>query len=188
MADWIIQAVTNIPAGWAVFLLSMLPVTELRVAIPLGVAWGLAPAESFFWAIGGNFVPIIPLLLLLGYILRWLKRFKLFAAPLKRLEAHNQRRQEQVRRYGMIGLTLLVAVPLPGTGIWTGCLVATLLSLPFWPAVAAITAGEVIAGILVAAVTSGAMAVSELMYGEYLLLFLALLIIVLLLLRRRKRR
>ena len=104
------------------------------------------------------------------------------------LERRNRANQETVRRYGVVGLTLLVAVPLPGTGVWTGALVATLLKLRFLPALLAITVGELIAGVLVCLVVTGAVMVSQLYYGEWILAILIVVAISVLLLGKKKKK
>ena len=111
-----------------------------------------------------------------------LGRFRLW------LERRNAASQETVRRYGVVGLTLLVAVPLPGTGVWTGAVIAVLLKLRFIPALLAITVGELIAGVLVCLVVTGAVAVSRLYYGEWILAALVVVAVSLLVLRKKKKK
>lgn len=188
MVDSIIEWMADIPPGWRVFILSMLPVTELRGAIPLGVLWDLRPITAYFWAVVGNFVPIIPLLLFLRWGLSMLIRHPRLEKLRNWLERRNRANQETVRRYGVVGLTLLVAVPLPGTGVWTGALVATLLKLRFLPALLAITVGELIAGVLVCLVVTGAVMVSQLYYGEWILAILIVVAISVLLLGKKKKK
>lgn len=138
----------------------MLPVTELRAALPLGVVWGLTPRQAFIWALAGNLVPVLPALLAFGRIFGCLRFFDrgLVAA----LAEHGRRHREQLRRLGLPGLTALVAVPLPGTGIWTGCLVAALLGLEKPASAAAIALGAAGAGALVALASAGVAAAGRL--------------------------
>lgn len=184
----LVAGLSDIPVGWRVFFLAMLPVTELRGAIPLGVAWGLPPFHAFLWAVAGNFVPVLPLLLVLDWLYRHLVRHRLFARPLLWLAGYGARNEDKVHRYGWFGLMLLVAVPLPGTGVWTGCLVATLLGLSFWPSVAAITLGELVAGVLVSLVAGSVLAMSRLVYGEYLIAALLLALLIFWLIRRGRHK
>lgn len=188
MVDSIIEWMVDIPPGWRVFILSMLPVTELRGAIPLGVLWGLSPSRVYAWAVAGNFVPIIPLLLGFRWGFRMLIRHPSLGRFRLWLERRNAASQETVRRYGVVGLTLLVAVPLPGTGVWTGAVIAVLLKLRFIPALLAITVGELIAGVLVCLVVTGAVAVSRLYYGEWILAALVVVAVSLLVLRKKKKK
>lgn len=180
IASW-----SGLPVGWRVLLLAALPVTELRAALPLGLVWGLSPLAAFLWSIAGNFIPVLPLLAGLGVAYRRLAQRPPLARPLARLAAFGDRHCRQVGRYGLPGLTLLVAVPLPGTGVWTGCLVAALLRLRLWPAAAAITLGEVVAGIIVALAAGGVAAAVRLDGGAWLLIPLAAAALLVLLTRGR---
>ncbi|MDO4732606.1 MAG: small multi-drug export protein [Bacillota bacterium] len=187
MVEAIIESLQEIPPGWRVFILSMLPVTELRGAIPLGLFWGLDPLLAYLWAVSGNFVPVVPLLLGLKAFFRFLAHKGFFRKLVNWLRQHTAANQEKVRRCGMVGLCLLVAVPLPGTGVWTGALVASFLNLPFLPSLLSITLGELLAGLLVSLFMSGAVAVSQMQYGFWFLLALALLLIFFLLRKRIKK-
>ena len=124
------------------FLIAMVPVLELRGAIPAGIAAGLPPAAAAAAAILGNLVPIPFLILLLRRIFDWLER-----------RAHLKGRI--VKKYRTIGLIILVAIPLPGTGAWTGALVADVLDLRLRTALPAIALGVLIAGIITTTVTCG---------------------------------
>lgn len=177
MVDALIELVSDMPPGWRVFFLSMFPVTELRGAIPLGLLWDLEPLSNYLWAVAGNFVPLIPLLLFLRYFSRFLldrPRWQKLGRWMRQKAIANQ---DRVQRYGMLGLCVLVAIPLPGTGVWTGALVASLLRLPFLPATIAITIGELIAGALVTLVMTGAIAVAQLHSGEWILAGILLFLI-----------
>ena len=186
MLDGLIALSANIPSGWRVVILSMLPVIELRGAIPLGLLWGLDLWQAFCWAILGNFLPIIPLLLMLDWLLRALSSCPALTRPLARLTQPDRAREEKIRRYGMPALTLFVAIPLPGFGVWTGCLLAVVLDLPFFPALLAITLGEVLSGIVVALAVSGVLAVTQWQHGGWLLLAIAVALIIFRLCRRKK--
>lgn len=187
MVDSILALFADVEPGWRVFWLSMLPVTELRAAIPLGVAWGLSPFSALLWGISGNFVPIIPLLLVLRWLYRVAIRYPFFAKILNKIANHGKKNEGRVRRYGLLGLAVIVMIPLPGTGVWTGSLIAVLLGLEFWPALAAITLGEVLAGVIVSLLTSGVIAVSQFMYGEIILAVLVVAIVILYLVRRKRK-
>jgi len=187
MIDGLIALLSGIPPVWRVFFLSMLPVAEMRVAFPLGLLWGLDMWTAFCWSIMGNFVPVIPLLLSLSWLMRRLGSFPFLAAPLNRLAVKNERNKDMVRRYGVVGLGVLVAIPLPGTGVWSGCLVAALLNIPFAPALLAITGGGLIAAAMILLAVSGVLAVAELQYGKWIAGTLLAAAIIIFLLRRRKK-
>ena len=137
------------------FFMAMLPVVELRGAIPLGVAAGLHPLAAMGTAILGNLFPVPFILLLLRYVFRWLRRFPRLGALIDRLERRAHLKGRKGRKYRTLGLVLLVAIPLPGTGAWTGALVADVLDIRMRTALPAITLGVVIAGVVVTAMTCG---------------------------------
>ena len=136
-------------------LVGMTPVLELRGAIPLGVAAGLPPLTACAAAILGNVIPVPFIMLLTRRIFRWLRKTAFFGPKIDWLERRAHLKGRMVRKYRLPGLILLVAIPLPGTGAWTGALVATLLDIRLRPAFPAIAAGVVIAGVIITALTVG---------------------------------
>ncbi len=137
------------------FLTAMVPVLELRGAIPVGVAAGLPPAAACAAAIAGNMVPVPFILLLIRRIFGWLRKTELLGEKILRLERRAHLKGRVVRKYRLPGLVILVAIPLPGTGAWTGALVAALLDIRMRHAVPAIFLGVVIAGAIITALTMG---------------------------------
>ena len=137
------------------FLTAMVPVVELRGAIPLGVATGLPPAVAAVTAMAGNMVPVPFLLLLLRRVFRLLRGISWLGPRIDALERRAHLKGRTVKKYRTLGLILLVAVPLPGTGAWTGALVADVLDIRMKTALPAIAAGVVIAGCIITAVTCG---------------------------------
>ena len=142
-------------ALWMTFLVGMTPVLELRGAIPLGVAAGLPPLTACAAAILGNIVPVPFIMLLVRRIFRWLRRTAFFGPKIDWLERRAHLKGRLVRKYRLPGLLLLVAVPLPGTGAWTGALVATIFRIPIRKALPALLIGVLIAGAIVTAVSCG---------------------------------
>ena len=141
-----------------VFLLSMAPVVELRGGIPIGVSLGLSPWLSFLVAVAGNLVVIPPLLWFWSWLLADLERWPRIGPLVRRFEARVRLRgEEAVQRYGAIGLFLFVALPLPGTGAWSGTLLAAALGVKKRYALPAIALGVVVAGLLVTLASAGAM-------------------------------
>lgn len=140
---------------WMTFFMAMLPVVELRGAIPFGVAAGLHPLTAMGAAILGNLVPVPFILLLLRRIFRWLRHFPRVGMLVDRLERRAHLKGRTVQKYRILGLVLLVAVPLPGTGAWTGALVADVLDIRMRTALPAITLGVIVAGAAVTAMTCG---------------------------------
>ncbi len=139
-----------------VFAMAALPVIELRGAIPFGIALGFSPLHAFLVSFAGSLMPvpfiffgIRPVFQLLSKHSALLDRF------IQRLTDKTMAKGEKARRRGIIGLILLVAIPLPGTGVWTGTLAAVLLNLRFKLAFPAILTGNLVAGLLVVYGSSG---------------------------------
>ena len=137
------------------FFTAMTPVLELRGAIPVGVAAGLPPAVACAVSIVGNLVPVPFIMLLIRRIFDWLRGSAFFGPKIEKLERRAHLKGRVVRRYRLVGLMILVAVPLPGTGAWTGALVASLLDIRMRHALPAIFAGVVIAGCIITLLTAG---------------------------------
>ncbi|XP_031488419.1 uncharacterized protein LOC116256254 [Nymphaea colorata] len=141
-------------SGWAdeaiVFALSTLPVIELRGAIPVGYWMEMKPLQLTVLSVLGNMVPV-PIIVI------YLKRFASFLAQrntsasllLDRIFKRAREKAGPVEEFQWLGLMLFVAVPFPGTGAWTGAIIASILDMPFWPAVTANFIGVVLAGLLV---------------------------------------
>ena len=141
------------------FVMAMVPVVELRGAIPLGVAAGLPPVAAAVAAMAGNLVPVPFLLLLVRRVFRLLRGISWLGPRIDALERRAHLKGRTVKKYRTAGLVLLVAIPLPGTGAWTGAwtgaLVADVLDIRMRTALPAIALGVVIAGGITTAVTCG---------------------------------
>lgn len=155
------SALTETYIGKLLFILflSMVPVIELRGGIPLGLSLGLTPTESFLCAVMGNMLPVPFLILLTRKVFAWLKKSAKIAPLIEKLEQRGHEKGDLVKKYKTLGLIILVAVPLPGTGAWTGALVATLLDIELKTAIPAIALGVLIAGGLVLAASMGLIAI-----------------------------
>lgn len=137
------------------FGVAMVPVLELRGAIPMGVAAGLSPWLACAVAILGNLLPVPFIMLLTRRIFDFLRDTKFFGPKIVWLERRAHLKGRVVRKYRLLGLIILVGIPLPGTGAWTGALVACLLDMRMKSAVPAIFVGLLIAGAITTAVTCG---------------------------------
>ncbi|MDO4833535.1 MAG: small multi-drug export protein [Bacillota bacterium] len=137
------------------FFISMVPVIELRGALPIGVGMGLSPVTALIVSIIGNMVPVPFILLLIRKIFAWMHRFAFFDKIAGRMEAKAEKAGDKLVKYEMFGLFILVAIPLPGTGAWTGSLVAALFNLRMRNALPVIFAGVVAAGLIVFFITYG---------------------------------
>ena len=139
------------------FLMAMLPVVELRGAIPYGVLAGLSVPAAFALSLIGNLAPIPFVIIFIRRIFEWLRSVNdFFDRVVKWFEAKADRNKDMVLRYEFWGLVILVAIPLPGTGAWTGALVAAMMDMRLKRAMPAITLGVFIAGFIVTILTYGA--------------------------------
>jgi len=136
-----------------IFLLSILPVTELRISIPVGFHIGLSIYEAFIISVLGN-IFFIPLLLwFYNTLYLALREIRILRQPFIWLEEKTKNRARIVEKYEIIGLIIFVAIPLPATGIWAGSFVATLFKLRFKQAFFAVATGAIIAAIIVSILT-----------------------------------
>lgn len=139
------------------FIISMLPVVELRLAIPIGASLGLPVWKAAIISIIGNILPVPFIIAFIRVIMDWLKTI---SKPLQRFVAWLEKKAtgpkaDRVRRYEFWGLLLFVAIPLPGTGAWTGALVAALLDVRMRRAIPPIVIGVLLAALLVSLATAG---------------------------------
>jgi len=138
------------------FLISMVPVLELRGAIPLGVLNGLDVWTAMIVAVIGNLVPVPFIIVFIRKIFKWMQsKSERLARLVKKFEDKANAKKDKVLKYEFWGLMVLVAVPLPGTGAWTGALVAAMLDMQLKRAFPAIVVGVITAGIIVTIATYG---------------------------------
>ncbi len=139
-----------------VLLLSMIPVLELRASIPVGSSLGLNAWQCAVAAIVGNMIPVPFVILFIRKIFAYLKEnWPKLSRFVERLEVKAEKKKPLVQKYAILGLTLLVAIPLPGTGAWTGALVAAMLDIRLKRAIPCILLGVVIAAVIVTMITYG---------------------------------
>lgn len=142
---------------------AMMPILEIRGAIPVGVASGLDPWLAFAVGFVGNMLPIPILILLTRKIIEWLKKHNMLVKLTAWLENKGSKGAQKVQKYSFWGLFILVAIPLPGTGAWTGALVASLLDMRLKRALPAIAMGVAVAGLIVLLVTYGVISAGSLL-------------------------
>jgi len=140
----------------ATFLISMLPIVELRGGLPAGVAMGLPIPAAFLAAFLGNLLPVPFIILFIRRIFKWIRvHIPRLGSFVDRLEKKAYAKSDKVVQYETWGLLAFVAIPLPGTGAWTGALIAALLDLRLKRAIPVITLGVLIAGGIITALTYG---------------------------------
>lgn len=154
MITWLTS--TTLGKVIATFFISMAPIIELRGGLPYGIALGLDYPVALAAAVLGNMVPVPFIIVYIRHIFTWLrKRSKWWDEKITRLEKKAHLKGRVVRKYSTIGLCILVAIPLPGTGAWTGALVAAVLDMRLKKAIPAIFLGVCIAAAIMTMVTFG---------------------------------
>ncbi|MFH1577684.1 MAG: small multi-drug export protein [Candidatus Omnitrophota bacterium] len=143
------QWLYTLPKELSIFLTGMLPVFELRGAIPLGFYLGVPPVKTFILAVFGNLIPVIPLYFLLQPIANRLTHIPAFKMFFDWLFKHTKKRADIIQRYEAIGLMLFIAIPLPITGAWTGTIAASLFKIKFKYTLLAAIFGVILAGVIV---------------------------------------
>ena len=139
-----------------VFFCSMLPIIELRGAIPLGAGFGLPWWQTYLIAIVGNMLPVPIILLFVKSVLTW--KIKFFNRIANKMFEKAEKNREKIEKYAFWGLTLFVAIPLPATGAWTGTLVAALFDMKFWKSLLSAVIGVMVAGVIMTLVSYGVVA------------------------------
>ena len=136
------------------FLISMVPVVELRGALPIGVGMGLSPFSALIISVIGNLVPLPFLIMFTKRVFSWLRHhFPKLDTVISKLEARAEEKRATVEKYKFWGLFIFVAIPLPGTGGWTGALIAAMMDMRIKKAFPAITLGVLCAGLIVFLIT-----------------------------------
>lgn len=138
------------------FFISLLPVVELRGGLPAGVAMGLPIPLAFLASLIGNLLPVPFIILFARPLFQWIRtHIPALGKLVNKLESRAHAKSVKALRYEAWGLLLFVAVPLPGTGAWTGALIASVLNMRLKRAVPIIFLGVVIAGVIITALTWG---------------------------------
>lgn len=141
-----------------VFAISMVPLIELRAAIPVGYGLGLPMLANFAVCCIGNLLPVPVILIFVKFVLEWMRRSKIafFNKVSGFIYEKAEKNKPRITKYATWGLFIFVAIPLPGTGAWTGALVAALLDMRKSKAMLSIVGGVLTAGIIVSLICYGA--------------------------------
>ena len=154
LMQWLLETLTG--EFTLTMLVSMVPVIELRGGIPFGVAAGLPVWAAFLAAILGNLIPAPFIIVYIRRIFQWLRlRLPRLNSLVDKLEKKAHLKGQKVSKYKYLGLAIFVAIPLPGTGAWTGALAAAFLDMPLRKAIPSIVAGVLTAGVVISIVTFG---------------------------------
>ncbi len=143
--QWFMNAMKGMPRELIVFVVSMIPIVELRGGIICASLLHLNMFQGIVFCLLGNMIPVPLILLFITPLFGWMKKRKRLRPMVEKLERRSMGKSEQVQRYEFWGLMLFVGVPLPGTGAWTGSLIAALLGVKFRKALPAICLGLLMA-------------------------------------------
>ena len=138
-----------------VFIISMIPILELRGGLLAASLLNVSMAKAIPICILGNIIPIPFILLFIKQIFKWLKKTKLFRGLIIKMENRAMGKSDQIKRYEFLGLLLFVGIPLPGTGAWTGSLIASLLEVDIKKSSIAIFCGLIMATVIMSIVSYG---------------------------------
>ena len=140
-----------------VFFCSMLPIIELRGAIPMAFAFDMPRWQAYLLSVLGNILPVPFILLFINAIIKWMakSKVKFFNKISNFLLERVEKKRDRIEKYSFWGLCLFVAIPLPVTGAWTGSLVAAVIGMKPWKAFLSALLGVLIAGIVVTLIVYG---------------------------------
>lgn len=155
MIGWLTETFSFLSKEVLVLLLAMVPLIELKGAIPVGISLGLSTLDSFFLSYVGSCLPVPLILLLVRPVLAHLGTYSKLKGLVEKITHKNSVNTRKIKRYGSLGLFLFVAVPLPGTGVWSGSLAAAMLNLPMKKALPIICFGNLIAGLIIMFLSHG---------------------------------
>lgn len=141
-----------------VFIISLLPILELRGGLLAAALLGLNPITSYIICIVGNILPVPFILLLINKILKWMRTNKFFKGFANWLDEKVEKHKGQIEKYGYLGIILFVGLPLPGTGAWTGSLIAATLEMDKKKTFLAVLTGIFMASVIMMLISFGLIA------------------------------
>lgn len=164
MVEQLVEAIINIFGGLKsipfgseilVFIISLMPILELRGGLIAAALLDLNPVTSYIISIIGNVLPVPFILWFINAILKWMRGSKHFKGIANWLDEKVQKHKNKIEKYGFWGLVFFVGIPLPGTGAWTGCLIAAVLEMDRKKAFLAALLGILIASVIMMLVSFG---------------------------------
>lgn len=137
------------------YIVSMVPILELRGGLLAASALGIDLVRAVVICFIGNIIPVPFILLFITPIFNWMKKTKYLKPMVDKLEGKAMKKKDQIEKYEFWGLVLFVGIPLPGTGAWTGSLIASLLGIKFRKAFPAVIVGLCLATVIMTVVSYG---------------------------------
>ena len=148
MLEWFKEVFGWLPKEAFAALISMVPIIELRGGLPYAILSGITPWVAFPLCVVANFIPVPFILWFITPIFHWMKKTKLFRPLVEKLEKKAMSKSDKLDKGYFWGLLLFVGIPLPGTGAWTGALIASMLDVPKKKSIPAIFLGVCLAAVL----------------------------------------
>jgi len=153
---WLVNLLRGLPNELIVFITAATPIIEVRGAVPIALLYFKLPViTTLVLCILGSILPIIPILWFLNTATEKLRKIKFLDKFFEWLFARTRAKSKIISDFELVGLTLFVAIPFPGTGVWTGCIAAYLLGLPWIPTFICATIGTTIASLILWAASAG---------------------------------
>lgn len=155
LANFFVENFSGLNKNIIIFIISMLPILELRGGLIAASLLKLPFISSFIICFIGNILPIPLILLFLNKVFEWLKKNKTIKRWIEKLETKSLSKSDKIQKYKYYGLFIFVAIPLPGTGAWTGSMIAALLNLDRKKSFITILLGVLVAGIIMSILSYG---------------------------------
>jgi uncharacterized membrane protein len=153
---WLVNLLKDLPHELIVFIISAAPVIEVRGAIPIALLYFKLPVmPTLLLCVLGSILPVFPILWFLKTLTQRLRKIDFFDRFFEWLFARTRAKSQIIADFELVGLTLFVAIPFPGTGVWTGCVAAYLMGLPWIPTFICATIGTTIASLVLWAASAG---------------------------------
>ena len=156
MTEFVLNILNFLSQEVIVFVISMIPLIELRGSIPLSLIWGIDPIVTFLLTYPASLIPAPFIILFINVIFKLLEKIKFFAKIIEKVIYRTRRKHaDKIEKYGYIGLFIIVAIPLPGTGVWSGSLAAALFNMEFKKSLLMIILGNLVAAIAIMLISLG---------------------------------
>ncbi|WKY48503.1 small multi-drug export protein [Eubacteriaceae bacterium ES3] len=156
MKETIISLLAFLPDWFEILLVSAIPVVELRGSIPLGIlVYGMPYIQTYLLGVLGSLIPAPFILAFIPAILNWMAKTKVFGSLAQWIIRKGMKKSDKIARTKFFGLFFFVAIPLPGTGVWTGCLAASLMGMEFRQSMISVILGTMTAGLIVTMLVAG---------------------------------
>jgi uncharacterized membrane protein len=153
---WLVNLLRGLPHELIVLLISATPVIEVRGAVPIALLYFKLPViNTLLLCVLGSILPVFPILWFLNTLTERIRKIRIFDKFFEWLFHRTRTKSKIIEEFELVGLTLFVAIPFPGTGVWTGCVAAYLLGLPWIPTFICATIGTTIASCIMWAASAG---------------------------------